>query len=108
MRLLLGDNSFISVYEITEITEQIGWNKNLNSEIDAPSDFYVSMTTVYSDIHKHIEPKDEWPFEIGGRYLLDGTKESYEKAFKNYKKVCHKLLEQGWCTEDDFENFEWF
>lgn len=47
-------------------------------------------------------------FDYVGEYELDRTIETYEKAKKNFKEICKKLLTEGYCKDTDFENFTWF
>lgn len=42
-----------------------------------------------------------------GEYILDGTKETVNKALENYNKVINKLLVNGYAKISDFENVEW-
>ena len=92
MRILFGQigvKGFIK--EFSEISISPGWNANLDSSKDTPSDLVLNIN-------------NEWV----GAYQLDGTKETYDKAIDNYTEILRKLLEKGYCAESDFINFEWY
>ena len=47
-------------------------------------------------------------FDYVGEYKLDGRKETFDAAVKNFEEICEQLLTKGWVRADQFENFEWY
>lgn len=51
---------------------------------------------------------DKIDFDYVGEYKLDGKKETFDAAVKNFEEICEQLLTKGWVRADQFENFEWY
>jgi hypothetical protein len=86
--------------EISSIDATPAWCTERGSSSENPEIYQVAM---YRQGWEQDRESD-----IMGEYLLDGTIETYEKAKENFGIVCYKLLTRGWCTAEDFENFEFY
>lgn len=64
---------------------------------DTPSNIFIEL----------YRPNDTQEMAIMGEYKLDGTKDTYNKAIANYKKVVNQLFTKGYARASDFENVEW-
>lgn len=104
MRFMYDYNDIPDVCEIEDIDAAPVWDRGANVNEDLPISLVV---TLYRTGWMIAPAKNKDLFEIIGEYLLDGTKETYDKAVKNYSEVCLKLLEKGFCKASDFENFDW-
>ena len=62
---------------------------------------------MYSVVMGRITP-DKIDFDYVGEYKLDGKKETFDAAVKNFEEICEQLLTKGWVRADQFENFEWY
>ena len=84
------------VCEIEKIKAVVSYSSAEAAHRDQPTDLIVYVQyTDYEDL------------EELGRYRLDGTYMTYQKALKNYKVVEKKLLRKGFCRPADFKNFVW-
>lgn len=104
MRIMFNKNT---VEEIIEIIATPCWNpeNGTRTSEDNPEMYVVYFQRFITQLGKESGLEE---CDCVGKYNLDGTKETYEKAKKNFEDVCEKLLIQGWCRDTDFENFEWF
>lgn len=94
MRIMFKEDR---VEEIMDIYVTSCWYSHEGSSYDNPKMYVVSLYRCTVRGHEEV-----------GEYILDGTKETFEKAKANYKNICEKLLTQGWCRATDFENFLWY
>lgn len=97
MRMLNKLNDIFSVEEIISINAVPAWEPD--GDEDNPSMFVVEAFQ-YS-----VDGNETMPL---GQYLLDGTKETYQKAVENFNNICVKAATCGWFETGDFKNFKWF
>ena len=87
------------VEEFVSIEATPCWDRGKNVNKDIPDMYSVSLGMF---------APTEINFDYIGEYKLDGKKETYDAAVKNFEKICEQLLTQGWVKENQFENFEWY
>lgn len=68
-------------------------------EMNIPDMYSVSMGKILPN---------KIDFDYVGYYLLDGKKETYDAAVKNFEDICEQLLTKGWVKADQFKNFVWY
>lgn len=83
------------IEEIVSIELIPAWKMGKSTQ-DIPD--YLGVTIISAD-----SPDTE----ITGRYILDGTDETYQAAMDNYSSIAEQLLVKGYCRDSEFENFEW-
>ena len=93
MRMINDINNILAVEEVVSLDATPGWLSE--GEEDNPDDFFVEVRYGYGDNDS---------FYLGS-YDLDGTKETYQKALKNFNNICIKTAESGFFRLSDFENF---
>ena len=94
MRIMFGKDR---VEEFVSIDATPCWGPGKNEH--NPDMYSISIGTIMPD---------KIDFDYVGSYKLDGTKETYNAAVKNFESICEQLFTQGWVKADQFENFEWY
>ena len=95
MRYLMSDDS---VEEVVSLDATSGWEHGADTN-DTPTMYSVSIRMFMAD---------KLDFMYVGEYILDGTKETYEAAVKNFTAIVKHATEKGWFSAEMFENFEWW
>lgn len=93
MRFAMNDEQII---EVLEIEATPCWNESADWHKEPPSDYIIEL----------ICDNENDEYNIRYAYKMDGTMKTYEKARENFRKVCHKMLVEGWCSIEDFENVD--
>ena len=97
MRIAFDDDY---VVEIVSISATPCW--------PSESEIYSQSNPEHYSICFETTGEEGFECEYVGEYLLDGSRRTYLKAIKNFKKVCKKLLKRGYCSILDFKNAEFY
>ena len=96
MRIIWDDDY---VEEFFSLNATKGWENSHDYKKDIPDVYSVSMDTA---------APNGFNFDYIGSYNLDGTKETYEAAVKNFKAIVHDAATNGYIYASQFENFEFY
>ena len=96
MRIMF-DKDVVKEFVSIDVTPCWGPKKDVFK--DVPDMYSVSMGNIM---------RDKIDFDYVGKYKLDGKRETYDAAVKNFEYICEQLLTKGWVKAEQFENFEWY